>query len=99
MSFPHDDNRARWARSPAATTMARLRLLLIPILAVAALALAACGSSGGSRTGPSSPSGTVAPAGTQQGSTTTVCTIPQNNGGDHDSDNNGGPNDGDGCDV
>jgi hypothetical protein len=29
---------------------------------------------------------------------TTPCTIPQNNGGDHDADNNGGPNDGDGCD-
>jgi len=27
------------------------------------------------------------------------CVIPQNNGGDHDADNNGGPNDGDGCDV
>jgi hypothetical protein len=26
------------------------------------------------------------------------CTIPQNNGGDHDADNNGGPDDGDGCD-
>jgi hypothetical protein len=33
------------------------------------------------------------------GSPTTLCTIPQNNGGDHDSDNNGGPNDGDGCDI
>jgi hypothetical protein len=29
---------------------------------------------------------------------TTPCTIPQNNGGDHDADNNGGPDDGDGCD-
>jgi hypothetical protein len=29
---------------------------------------------------------------------TTPCTIPQNNGGDHDADNNGGPSDGDGCD-
>jgi predicted lipoprotein with Yx(FWY)xxD motif len=27
-----------------------------------------------------------------------TCTIPQNNGGDHDADNNGGPDDGDGCD-
>lgn len=26
------------------------------------------------------------------------CVIPQNNGGDHDADNNGGPDDGDGCD-
>jgi hypothetical protein len=30
---------------------------------------------------------------------TTPCTIPQNNGGDHDADNNGGPSDGDGCDI
>jgi hypothetical protein len=29
---------------------------------------------------------------------TATCTIPQNNGGDHDADNNGGPDDGDGCD-
>ncbi|MCU1617638.1 MAG: hypothetical protein JWO98_5178 [Frankiales bacterium] len=29
---------------------------------------------------------------------TPTCTIPQNNGGDHDADNNGGPDDGDGCD-
>jgi predicted lipoprotein with Yx(FWY)xxD motif len=28
----------------------------------------------------------------------TTCTVPQNNGGDHDADNNGGPSDGDGCD-
>jgi predicted lipoprotein with Yx(FWY)xxD motif len=27
-----------------------------------------------------------------------TCTLPQNNGGDHDADNNGGPDDGDGCD-
>lgn len=26
------------------------------------------------------------------------CVIPQGNGGDHDADNNGGPDDGDGCD-
>jgi hypothetical protein len=29
---------------------------------------------------------------------TPTCTLPQNNGGDHDADNNGGPDDGDGCD-
>jgi hypothetical protein len=28
---------------------------------------------------------------------TTVSCIPQQNGGDHDADNNGGPSDGDGC--
>ena len=30
---------------------------------------------------------------------TSPCAVPQNNGGDRDADNNGGPNDGDGCDV
>jgi len=29
---------------------------------------------------------------------TASCVIPQNNGCDHDADNNGGPDDGDGCD-
>jgi hypothetical protein len=32
-------------------------------------------------------------------SSSATCTIPQNNGGDHDADNNGGPSDGDGCDL
>jgi hypothetical protein len=35
---------------------------------------------------------------TSPSAATTPCTIPQNNGGDHDADNNGGPSDGDGCD-
>jgi predicted lipoprotein with Yx(FWY)xxD motif len=44
----------------------------------------------GTSTLTSAPSTTSAPSPT--------CTIPQNNGGDHDADNNGGPDDGDGCD-
>ncbi len=70
-------------------------------LAAAALALSACSSSKPANTGHpattggSTPVTTPAPGGTG----TSPCTIPQNNGGDHDADNNGGPNDGDGCDV
>jgi predicted lipoprotein with Yx(FWY)xxD motif len=48
---------------------------------------------------------TASPATSAPSSTSTsgrspspTCTIPQNNGGDHDADNNGGPDDGDGCD-
>jgi hypothetical protein len=44
-------------------------------------------------------SGSTTPgAGTPTSSTSATCVIPQNNGGDHDADNNGGPDDGDGCD-
>jgi predicted lipoprotein with Yx(FWY)xxD motif len=46
---------------------------------------------------PTSPPRTAPP--TTAGTTTTQCIIPQGNGGDHDADNNGGPDDGDGCDV
>jgi predicted lipoprotein with Yx(FWY)xxD motif len=49
-------------------------------------------------TPPTSPPATTTPP-TSPPATTTPCTIPQNNGGDHDADNNGGPDDGDGCDV
>jgi hypothetical protein len=43
----------------------------------------------------------ITPAGGSGGnpSSSATCTIPQNNGGDHDADNNGGPSDGDGCDI
>jgi hypothetical protein len=60
------------------------------------LLLGACSSSsspstpGNSGPGTSTTSSSSAP--------TPSCTIPQNNGGDHDADNNGGPSDGDGCD-
>jgi uncharacterized lipoprotein len=58
---------------------------------VLVLALAGCKSKSAS---PSSPS-----AGTSSSSTPGAsCVIPQGNGGDHDADNNGGPDDGDGCD-
>jgi len=58
---------------------------------VLVLALAGC-KSGKSSPGSSTPTaGTATPA-------AATCVIPQNNGGDHDADNNGGPDDGDGCD-
>jgi predicted lipoprotein with Yx(FWY)xxD motif len=48
----------------------------------------------------SAPSSTSAPTSTSTSgrSPSPTCTLPQNNGGDHDADNNGGPDDGDGCD-
>jgi len=54
--------------------------------------LAACGSSSG---GASAHAGGTS---TTNATPTTQCTIPQNNGGDHDADNNGAPSDGDACD-
>jgi ABC-type phosphate transport system substrate-binding protein len=66
---------------------------------VAVLILSGCGSSKHANvTPPANTGGSVTTTPGSAGSTT-VCTIPQNNGGDHDSDNNGGPSDGDGCDV
>lgn len=76
--------------------MRATKLLFCSITVLAALAMAACGSSGSTRTTPSNPPASVAPAANQP--STTPCVIPQNNGGDHDADNNGGPSDGDGCD-
>jgi hypothetical protein len=77
--------------------MSRRALLVLPVM-VTTLVLAGCnnGSSGSSNNQPSTPgSGTSSGASAPSPS----CTIPQNNGGDHDADNNGGPDDGDGCDV
>jgi len=56
------------------------------------LALAGC------KSGKSSPASTTPSAGTPTTSTSATCVLPQNNGGDHDADNNGAPDDGDGCD-
>jgi hypothetical protein len=41
---------------------------------------------------------TPSPGSGASSNSTAQCTVPQNNGGDHDADNNGGPDDGDGCD-
>jgi len=62
--------------------------VVIAGLVFAPLALVACGSSSSSHS----------PGSGSNGGKTAACTIPQNNGGDHDADNNGGPDDGDGCD-
>ena len=82
------------------------------LMVAAALVFAACGSSKTTNT-PNAPATTgssatsAAPPATSQptptspttqSNATTPCTIPQNNGGDHDADNNGAPSDGDGCD-
>lgn len=81
--------------------MSRLTRRSWSILVVAVLSLSACGSSKPADTGhPATGGGStsvVTPS--TGGAVTSQCTIPQNNGGDHDSDNNGGPDDGDGCDV
>lgn len=78
------------------TNTNRIRRGFWTTLAVAVLALSACGSSKPANTDhPATTVTTQSPG----GAGTSPCTIPQNNGGDHDSDNNGGPNDGDGCDV
>jgi ABC-type glycerol-3-phosphate transport system substrate-binding protein len=61
-----------------------------------AVVLTACGNSASPGSN-NSPSTTSTPQSTAS-NPTTACTIPQNNGGDHDADNNGGPSDGDGCD-
>jgi len=67
--------------------MRRRLVSFLLALVVAPTALVACGSSSSSHSPGSGGSGKTA-----------ACTIPQNNGGDHDADNNGGPDDGDGCD-
>lgn len=60
---------------------------------VLVVALAGCKSNKSSPASstPSAGQATTAPA-------SASCVIPQGNGGDHDADNNGGPDDGDGCD-
>ena len=78
--------------------MRRLALGFFVLVVVAGLVLSACGSSH-SNTNPGGNSGTPATtvASGGAGSATTQCTIPQGGGGDHDADNDGGPNDNDGC--
>jgi hypothetical protein len=66
-------------------------LLLGAASLIMVFGLAACGSSS---TGAKSNAGNSV----TKSAPTTQCTIPQNNGGDHDADNNGAPSDGDGCD-
>lgn len=76
----------------------RMRLLMSGVTALLGVTLVACGSS--SPTTPSAPAATVpSTSASTNAQPTPSCTIPQNNGGDHDADNNGGPSDGDGCDT
>jgi hypothetical protein len=79
--------------------MRRIVLAFQALTVVTVLALAACGSSKSTNTPAQNPAPTGGSASSASLPTaTTPCTIPQNNGGDHDADNNGGPSDGDGCD-
>jgi hypothetical protein len=64
---------------------------LAALLMTTALVGCKSGKSTPSNTTPAAVNGTAAPA-------AATCVVPQNNGGDHDADNNGGPDDGDGCD-
>lgn len=77
----------------------KTRSALLGLASVAfALGLSACSSSSSPTTSTSGPASTSATTTTIAPTTsTTLCTVPQGNGGDHDADNNGGPNDGDGC--
>ncbi len=77
----------------APTTKAKGQSWLVGVASlIMAFGLAACG---GSSTGANSNTGGKQAT---NAAPTTQCTIPQNNGGDHDADNNGAPSDGDGCD-
>jgi hypothetical protein len=79
----HDEKRSRPKIRGSRLTAAGATVL-------AAAAIAAAGGGGGSSAGQSS----VAPS--QAAAPSHDAGIPQNNGGDHDADNNGGPSDGDG---
>jgi ABC-type phosphate/phosphonate transport system substrate-binding protein len=70
-------------------TRGTVRRLLCAASILVALALAGCGGSSSSSSG-NTPANTPA---NEPG----AGAIPQNNEGDHDSDNNGGPSDGDGA--
>ena len=76
----------------------RVRVATAGVAAVLALAFAACGGSysGGSSTSASAPQVGSATASGGASAMASAPGIPQNNGGDHDADNNGGPSDGDG---
>jgi hypothetical protein len=71
-----------------------MRQFLIKLVLVGCLTVALAGCKHG--TTPAQTPGTPVSSGSAAPSAS--CVIPQNNGGDHDADNNGGPNDGDGCD-
>jgi hypothetical protein len=77
----------------------RLRLLVSMLMVVLAASLAGCGASK-AHTSPilTTPTPSSTASTTSSSTPSPACSIPQNNGGDHDADNNGGPDDGDGCD-
>ncbi len=76
------------------------RLLLVLGAATVALVTACGGSPGWSHSSQGHPAGNSSPSSAQSSSSSgggnSSSGIPQNGGGDHDSDNSGGPSDGDG---
>jgi hypothetical protein len=79
-------------RSPGRRRPAAAALTLAAVLL--ALLAGGCGSSGSSSS--SSAAGAATPSKPATEAAKPASGIPQNNGGDHDTDNNGGPSDGDG---
>jgi hypothetical protein len=79
------------------TDVTKMRLTLPGLLVAGVVSLAVAGCGGGGHASPVSSSSST--AGGQSASTPAAAAtagIPQHNGGDHDSDNTGGPSDGDG---
>jgi hypothetical protein len=74
-----------------------MRALALKCAMVACLMLALAGCKH-STTPASTPSTNSSVSTAPSSAPSATCVIPQNNGGDHDADNNGGPDDGDGCD-
>jgi hypothetical protein len=97
---------SRWTFGHKGRAPRRRLAVVMPALAVVVgLFIAGCGaSSAGSSAGSARGGGYGAPASSPQvaaggdarAPTTRAGAIPQDNGGDHDADNNGGPSDGDG---
>jgi hypothetical protein len=85
--------RITWKRSIRRPTLTGAATAML-----AALAIAAAGCGGAAYGGGKAPSHLGVDTPVSQGSAASSSTagIPQNNGGDHDADNNGGPSDGDG---
>lgn len=65
-------------------------------VAILMLSLTACDHHSAAKSKASTPAKSSVSTSTSAPSAS--CVIPQDNGGDHDADNNGGPDDGDGCD-
>jgi hypothetical protein len=87
----HSENRTR-------KRIRRHTGVLLAGLLLAAFAASGCGSSKPNSNGPSKAGAPASQSSSPEssGSSGSSSGIPQNNGGDHDADNSGGPSDGDG---